>query len=115
MQVLWETTDWVNNTPNHVYFLNDSKDKMYAYVTRGSADVFKFKKPIRIDTRGRSFITVPNIWNFDIEEVTAKNEWEVAGSKGAKYIVRKDGNDYVCSCPGFLYRSKCKHLEQLSK
>ena len=114
MQVLWETTDWVDNTPNHVYFMNDSKDKMYAYVTRGSADVFRFKQPIRIDTRGRTFIAVPNIWNFEVEEVKAKEQtqWTVIGSKGQKYIVKKEENIYTCTCPGYTFRGDCRHVKE---
>lgn len=114
MQVLWETTNWADNTPNHVYFMDDSKERMYAYVTRGSMDVFKFRSPIRIDTRGRSFVTVPNIWNFDIKEVTTnKSKWEFTGSRGDKYIVTKEDNVYNCTCPGYKYRGECKHVKEL--
>lgn len=113
MQILWETTEWADGTDaNHVYFMDDSKEKMYAYVTRGSANVFKFKRPIRIDTRGRTFITVPNIWHFNIEEVNDSQQWTVTGSKGQKYIVKKDGNSYNCTCPGYTYRGDCRHVKE---
>jgi hypothetical protein len=115
MQVLWETTDWTDTTSNNVYFMDDSKSKMYAYVARGSMAVFQFKKPIRIDLRGRTFVNIPNIWHYvSPEEETAKTEWTVEGSTGAKYIVRKDGNSYNCTCPGFLYRSECKHVKEIA-
>lgn len=116
MQVLYETTEWSDGTDaNHVYFMNDSKEKMYAYVTRGSMDVFKFKRPIRIDTRGRTFITVPNIWNFNADEevVQPKSSWEFAGSKGNKYFVTKDGTSYNCTCPGYKYRGECRHVKEI--
>lgn len=115
MQVLYETTEWADSIDaNHVYFMNDSKDRMYAYVTRGSMDVFKFRNPIRIDTRGRTFITVPNIWNFGIEEVVAaQTTWEFVGSRGDRYVVTKDEGVYNCTCPGYKYRGECKHVKEL--
>jgi hypothetical protein len=116
VQVLYETTAWSDGTDaNHVYFMNDSKEKMYAYVTRGSLDVFQFKRPIRINTRGRTFITVPNIWNFNAEDevVEPKLTWEFTGSQGNKYLVTKDGAAYNCTCPGYTYRGECKHVKEI--
>ena len=112
MQVLWETTAWSDSTANHVYFMDDSKSKMYAFVTQGSRDVFRFKQPIRIDTRGRTFVAVPNIWDFESEETVAVTQWTVAGSKGEKYVVNKDGNSYNCTCPGYTYRGDCRHVKE---
>ena len=115
MQVLWETTEWVDSTSNNVYFMDDSKSKMYAYVARGSMDVFKFKNPIRVDMRGRSFVNIPNIWHYESpEEETTKTEWTFEGSTGSKYIVRKDGTSYNCTCPGYTYRGDCKHVKEIA-
>jgi len=41
--------------------------------------------------------------------------WAVVGSKGAHYTVRANQGRYTCSCPGFGWRSKCKHIEQVKK
>ena len=41
--------------------------------------------------------------------------WEVKGSKGAHYTVRADYGRYTCTCPGFGWRRKCKHIEQIKK
>jgi len=35
---------------------------------------------------------------------------EVKGSKGATYIVIKEGNKVSCTCTGFQFRKACKHL-----
>jgi len=39
-------------------------------------------------------------------------EVKVAGSRGNTYTVRrnKGNNELTCSCPGFKWRGKCKHL-----
>ena len=42
-----ETTEWPGITaPNHVYLLDDSKSKMFAYVKFGRGLPEKFSKPI---------------------------------------------------------------------
>lgn len=56
MIILQETTDWGEyRTPNHIYYLTDSKDKMLAYIKAGSNEPTVFSKPIRFDRRGRTF------------------------------------------------------------
>lgn len=37
--------------------------------------------------------------------------YEVAGSKGNKYIVTKDSKGWDCTCPGFVFRKNCRHLD----
>lgn len=53
-----ETTTWelgVSNC-NHTYLMSDSKHKIYGYFKRHKPSEFMmFKKPIRIDTRYRTF------------------------------------------------------------
>lgn len=41
--------------------------------------------------------------------------WAVVGSKGAHYTVRANHGRYTCTCPGFGWRGKCKHIEQVKK
>lgn len=44
--------------------------------------------------------------------VITKREHRVQSSKPGKfYTVTQSGNYYSCSCTGFLYRNKCKHVE----
>lgn len=37
--------------------------------------------------------------------------WQVQGSKGNTYTIADDGGTWTCSCPGFGWRRKCKHVE----
>lgn len=121
MKAFLETTEWsdVAVQPNHVYWMNDSKTKMYAYARWGNPnDTQTFKNPIGIDTRGRKFVEVRHdIYKWtdpdDIIPASSNPTWRVAGSKGAEYIVEKDGSVYTCTCPGFKFRGECRHVKEV--
>jgi len=114
MKFYQETTVWSNSTPNHIYVLDDSKSKMFAYVRAGTKSVFKFKTPLPISTKGRKFVEVKNTFNFKLEDdVPQAEKWTVTGSKGDKYTVRKIDGVFQCSCTGYKYHGKCKHAKQI--
>jgi hypothetical protein len=112
MKVLKEVTKWAEPAArNHVYFVDDSRSKMFAYVQDGAGTPFKFKNPIRIDTRGRKFVEVPNSWNFGTEDVAVGKSWQVIGSRGDVYTVIEDHGNLTCTCSGFKFRGECKHIK----
>ena len=115
MKFFQETTKWPSDTPNHTYLLSDDKSKMYAYVRVGTKDVFTFKNPIRIDARGRTFKAVENTFKYVMPEaVLSQNpQWKVKGSKGDVYLVERTEHGLTCSCSGFKFRGKCKHLSMI--
>lgn len=113
MKFYQETTNWRDSIPNGTYLLNDSKTKMYAFIRAGSKSVFKFKNPIQIDTRGRTFKEVKNTFGYKIQEDNTNPKWEIKGSKGDTYIVERTENGLICSCQGFKFRGKCKHLSMI--
>ena len=115
MQFFQETTKWKDAVPNGIYLLDDSKSKMYAFIKAGEKSAFTFKNPIRISTRGRTFVPVKNTFNYKIKEDTVEQKWTVTGSKGDKYIVRMADNMLQCSCTGYKYHGKCKHADQIQK
>jgi hypothetical protein len=115
MKLFLETTQWADNVRNNAYYMDESRDKIYAYIKAGDKAVFKFKNPIRIDTRGRKFKEIPDPYNFTIEETTNPNRWEVTGSRGDLYIVRLVDGLYSCSCSGFRFRGQCKHVKEFDK
>jgi hypothetical protein len=110
-----EVTDWKANWPNHTYFLSDDKSKMFAYVKQGEQEVFKFKKPIGFDTRGRKFVAVENTWNFELTETEKSPRWEIQGSRGDVYVIEQRESGLVCSCSGFRFRGNCKHVQTISQ
>ena len=121
MKAFLETTEWADTefNCNHVYWMDDAKNKMHAYARFGNpVDTQTFKKPISIDVRGRKFVEVRHdIYKWvdpaDVVAVTANPTWRVAGSKGAEYIVEKEGTVYTCTCAGFKYRGACRHATEV--
>jgi len=109
MKVIQETTEW--KYPNHIYFVNDSRDKMFAYIQNGNVTVKEFKVPISFSTSKRKFKEIANVWNFRPKnaELPAGRSWTVTGSKGSEYTVTEERGQLSCSCPGFKYHGKCKH------
>ena len=108
MKFYRETTDWA--VPNHVYLLSTDKSKMYGYIRRGTDVSETFKKPYRFDARGRTFVEVKELGEIDLDLIKTKT-WEFVGSKGDTYIVQKLEGVLQCTCPGFKYRSECKHVK----
>ena len=125
MKIVQETTVWKDvsyRQPNHVYLMDG--DKVYAYSKWGQGPAEYMRTPLRIDRRGRKFVEVKNNpWNFDLNLVTAQEEpekpqgqvWTVAGSKGNKYFVNLSVGQWSCTCPGFGFRGKCRHVTETAE
>ena len=113
MKAYLEITEWDSEfaVPNHVYFLNDGRDKMYGYVRASDGVVQTMRTPYRFHVRGRKFREVKNVWNFGVEEVSEGFVKIVIGSKGERYTITEVNNVRQCSCPGFKFRGKCRHTE----
>lgn len=64
MLVVQETTDWGDSAPNHVYFLNNQKNTMYAYINTVTGESKIFNKPIQISNKNRTFEILRKVaWN----------------------------------------------------
>lgn len=119
MKYFKEVTDWGSATAqNHIYYLNDEKSFMVGYIKQGTVDLFKFKKPIRIDLRGRKFELLktkgePDSVYFGEKDAPKKNVITVKGSNGKEYFIEKVGTKYTCTCPGFTFRHTCKHVQEM--
>lgn len=122
MEALKEVTVWEDSTTqcNHTYLLDG--DKMLAYIKSGDTVPFYFKNPITISRSRRKFeklrVNPFKDWakilkaHIDVEPTPAYIK-KVAGSKpGVTYEVNTQ--DKTCSCSGFTFRGKCKHIEGLA-
>lgn len=120
MKYYQEVTDWGDSKAvNHIYYLNDDKSRMVGYIKFGTKELFKFKSPIAIDVRGRKFVELKDKKGeldsvyFGKKEEPKKDSIIVKGSNGKEYIIEKIGSKYTCTCPGFVFRHKCKHVESI--
>ena len=76
---------------------------------------------------GGTWIPVPSATTFDdlpkymvvkhreSPSDASAGSWRVKGSKGNEYTVTAKAGAYTCTCPGFGWRRKCKHIENIKK
>lgn len=117
MKILQEITpDW--DVPNHVYFVTESKDKMFGYVKKSTGEVKEFSQPLPFSTSRRKFKEISNTWNFipktvEVVEV-AGIQHKVPGSNGAIYTVTDDHGAWTCTCPASKWqKGQCKHITKI--
>jgi hypothetical protein len=108
MLVVKETTKWKDGTPNHVYVLSDDKRSMFAYVNGLTGKATKFGGRRTFDPRYRTFRIIKRL-----DEKSKNRSWKVSGSTGEVYVVEETDRGKVCSCAGFLYRGKCRHINMV--
>jgi hypothetical protein len=106
-----EVTEWQCSTPNHIYIFDDCLSHAIAYVPEGSRTVQKFSKPMSIDRRGRRFV---DLEDHAVEPPKA-SVWQVPGSRGADHTVTMSQGYYSCTCPGFTYRGRCRHVTDIQQ
>jgi hypothetical protein len=80
---------------------------------------------IRYGIAGSVWIEVPDDITLDelseymvykpreITPVVGEKTWSVKGSKGNTYTVKLVGGSYSCSCAGFGYRRRCRHITEI--
>lgn len=109
MIAVQEVTVWESSfQPNHTYLLDG--DRAHAYIPKGTTKVIELSNPLRIDKRGRKFVELKkNPFKVKLDSHLIK----VAGSKGDTYFV--DPENKTCTCSGFQFRNRCKHLDSVVK
>jgi hypothetical protein len=113
---LQERTEWLTDTPNHTYLVVDSKEKMIGYVRAGTDKLELFKQPLPFDTRRRKFKEVPNTWGYvEPKLVNTANSWQIKSSSGNVYTIERNGDRLSCSCTGFRFKSKCRHVTEFTE
>lgn len=106
MEAIREITEWpaeFSPAPNHIYLMDG--DKAVAYIKWGKGKPQYFNTPFRLVKTRRKFVKADtNLFGSKIKS----NLTEVKGSGGQSYFVDYDAR--TCTCPGFQFRGRCKHL-----
>jgi len=135
MEILKEITQWDTDyrQPNHTYLVN-KKGQVVAYAKWHTNDVMVFNSRKVLDKRYRKFVKDGHkglsklIKQFQSEDNIEKTEKEkiVKSDNVRLFKVKSNDREYdvqynisgkflTCSCVGFGYRRKCKHVDAVSK
>jgi len=108
MRALKEVTEWDVDykQPNHTYLVDG--DRILAYLKWHTGTPIYSTTPMRLNRRYRKFVEV-DISKFGTVDEPVRNIKTVQGSRGNVYTV--DLDEKTCTCPGFTFRGKCKHVE----
>lgn len=110
----------------NAYILSDEDwdDTTYENVTVLAPEKWMKSNQVRItsDTERMPFrvIEIRNIYSVNGKQIAQPKiikieRVKVTGSKGDEYTVMiEDGTATSCTCPGFAYRKKCRHLEEVT-
>jgi hypothetical protein len=99
------TSDWLA-VYNHTYLFDG--EKAVAYIKYGEKNPIYFKKGLKINRARRKFIELKTN-PFTAVMMDEKRRWRV-DSKSNVYVVSLAAQEWDCSCTGFKYHGKCKHV-----
>ncbi len=131
MKILKEITEWdvEYRQPNHTYLLN-AKNQIVAFAKWHGDEIDELKSRSVLDKRYRKFVEVNHpglsklISKYSTENTPEEKQEQFkpvyertfkvkSGEK--EYIVGYTKNQLTCSCVGFGYRRKCKHVDVVKK
>ena len=123
MEIIKEITVWDcdYNVPNNTYLLNN-KGKLIAYIKEGEDSINQLKTPLEFSKSRRKFIKIQHDGlsklikdekKDNTKRIIPKNvQLFNVNSNDKDYTVEVTDNRYFsCTCIGFGYRNKCKHVE----
>jgi len=107
--ILKEITDW--KFTNGIYHVNDH-DQLVGY--QGPNTPYKeFKEPMKGFNRGRRKFEEVGTYAEAHEETIMKIPFD--GSNGKTHYVIVEDGECRCTCPGWKFRSQCKHVDDVIK
>lgn len=106
IRILREVTGTVDgfNYPKHLYYVNEKDKLVWFQVEDYSRGLDKYNKPKAFDTRRRKFELVGTVPELHDDNSIV----EVKSESGYIHHVNKD--KMSCTCKGYKFRGKCKHL-----
>jgi len=127
MEIIKEITVWdcEYNVPNNTYLLNN-KGKLIAYIKDGDSIINQLKTPLEFSKSRRKFIKIQHDGLSKlIKEEKKDNTKRIIPKNVQLFNVNSNDRDYTvevtdnryfsCTCIGFGYRNKCKHVEAVKE
>jgi len=118
-EILKETTVWdCDFQANHTYLL-DNKGKIIAHAVNGGDTIMISKSGnIKLDKRYRTFVRsnhpgLTKLLKSEKPEIGVRVF--LVKSKEKQYTVELSGSTYSCTCTGYNFRGKCKHIDAVAK
>lgn len=115
-EILKEISEWSGgySNCNHTYLL-DKSSNIIAYEKCNTNEIVKLKTPLKIDKRYRKFIRVNHAGLSQYIPKEKDNNLRIfkVKSKDKEYTVTFDNRNsrMSCTCTGFSFRGKCKHVD----
>ena len=119
-EILQETTVWKSESPvpNHIYLL-DNNSNIIAYIKQGDKAIIQLKSKIKLDKRYRKFIKVNHTGLSKLMPKDNGHDYSIKPnvrifkviSGNHDYKIEVNGDSLSCTCIGYGYRGKCKHIE----
>lgn len=106
MIIVQEITEWDGSVPNNIYALSNDKLLEYGFIDERTGKHTIYEEPRTFYPKYRKFEIIKKI---DSESKGIA----VLGSKGQTYYVKKVQEGYSCTCSGFTFYGKCKHVKQV--
>ena len=117
LEILKETTVWSDGSnANHTYLLEGSK--IIAYAKFGGNDIQELRTQIKIDKRYRTFVKTKHsgLQKFIKKTIPKLNTSVFKVTSGEKeYFVELSDYNYTCTCTGYNFRGKCKHITAVAE
>ena len=119
-EILQEVTAWKSDfpVPTHIYLL-DNNSNIIAYVKQSDNTINQLKSRIKLDKRYRKFIKVNHTGLSKL--ISEDNGHDYSPKSGIRifkvvsgnhdYKIEVNGDRLSCTCIGYGYRGKCKHIE----
>jgi SPX domain protein involved in polyphosphate accumulation len=119
-EILQEITVWKSESPvpNHIYLL-DNNSNIIAYIKQGDTAINQLKSKIKLDKRYRKFIKVNHTGLSKLMPKDNGHDYSIKPnvrifkviSGNHDYKIEVNGDSLSCTCIGYGYRGKCKHIE----
>jgi len=116
-EIYREVTEWIADYKvcNHTYLFVNS-DSIIAYVNEKDGTVHRLNSPLKISKSKRKFVKTqhPELSKlakyYENSSVNKNTKRYKVKSKDKEYIVENTEGKYKCTCQGYNFRGKCKHI-----